>query len=330
MPSDKHNNVIQFPANDEAPAGGAAGERGDEAGAGKPNVARAVVAQGKIQAAAIIGKDIINEAIRLHGLLPLAAAALGRSLMGAVLLGLNLKDQDSLTLRIKGDGPLEGLLAQARPGGQVRGYVGNPGVELPKNAQNKLDVGGAVGRNGFLYVTKDMGLKEPYTGTAALVSGEIAEDLAAYFLHSEQTPSVVSLGVLIDVDGSCLAAGGFLIKALPGADDETLAEMEHWLEVLPPVSALAMQLGDAAELLQALFPKEELQALTLETWNFSCDCSRQRMEKALISLGEQELKDILEEDGKSQLRCNFCNNTFDFSANDLADLLAEAKKRSRT
>ncbi len=327
MPSNKDNNLIQFPLNGAATGLAGEGLEG-KINADKPSVARAVMAQGKVQAAAIIGKDIVNEAIRLHGLLPLAAAALGRGLMGAVLLGLNLKNQDSITLRIKGDGPLEGLLAQVRPDGQVRGYVGNPTVELPKNAQGKLDVGGAVGRNGFLYVTKDMGLKEPYTGTSALVSGEIAEDLAAYFLHSEQTPTVVSLGVMIDVDGSCLAAGGFLIKALPGADDATLEEMEHWLEVLPPVSSLALQLGDAAELLQALFPKEELQALTLENWTFSCDCSRQRMEKALISLGEQELKDILEEDGQTQLRCNFCNNTFDFSANDLAALLAAAKKRS--
>ena len=292
----------------------------------KKNLARGVFWNGQVQAAAFLATDAVNESIRLHDLSPLAAAALGRGLMGAAFLGLNLKDGDSVTLRIKGDGPIGGLLAQATSGGRLRGYVGNPGVELPLNGAGKLDVGGAIGREGYLYVSKDLGMKEPYTGTSELVSGEIAEDLAHYFYQSKQTPAAVSLGVLIDVDRSCRAAGGFIIKALPGADEAKLAGLEDWLSVLPPISSLADQLRDPEEMLRALFPQEEPEALTLESWRLACECGRKRLEKALISLGREELADMIENDGKAELRCQFCNKAYDFSKEDLEALLAEAKE----
>ena len=290
----------------------------------KSNLARGGFWGGQVQAAAFLATQVVDESIGLHDLSPLAAAALGRALMGAAFLALNLKGEDSVTLRIKGQGPLGGVLAQADAGGTLRGYVGNPRVDLPLNEAGKLDVGGAVGREGYLYVTKDLGLKEPYTGASELVSGEIAEDLANYFYKSEQTPAALSLGVLIDVDQSCKAAGGFIIKALPGADREKLARLEEWLAALPPVSSLACQLNDPEEMLRALFPQEEPENLTLESWRLACRCSRRRLEKAIISLGREELEDMIQKDGKAELRCQFCNKTYNFTKEELKTLLQEA------
>jgi molecular chaperone Hsp33 len=294
----------------------------------KDNLARAVVCNDKVQVATIVATDMVNESIRLHHLTPLAAAALGRSLMAAVFLGINLKNEDTVTLRILGDGPIGGIIAQADAKHHVKGYVANPGLELPLNDQGKLDVGGAVGK-GFMYVTRDLGLKEPYNSSAELVTGEIGEDLAHYFYQSEQLPVVVALGVLIDVDGSCKAAGGFLIKAMPGAEEENLTELEQWLSVLPPISALTDQLNDPAEILQALFPKEEPKGLTLENWSLHCDCNRERLEQIMIGLGPEELKDILEQDGKAELNCHFCNKTYQFDEQDLKHLLQESLKHSK-
>jgi len=290
------------------------------------NLARAVFLDGKVQAAAIVATDIVNESIKIHDLSPLAAACLGRGLMGACFLGLNLKNEDTVTLRFKGDGPLDGLLTQAVAGGKLRGYVGNPFVDLPLNEKGKLDVGGAIGHNGSLYVTKDMGMKEPYTGTSELITSEIAEDLAYYFLKSEQTPAAVSLGVLIDKDLSCKAAGGFIIKALPGADEEKLAATEQWISVLPPISMLTDQLQDPMEMLRALFPNEEPEALTTEDWKLCCDCSRERIEKALISIGEKDLTAMINEDHGAELTCQFCNKKYTFNEEELISLLNQAKK----
>lgn len=287
------------------------------------NLARAVVWNDQVQAAAIISTDMVNESIRRHQLTPVAAAALGRGLMSAVFLGLNLKSNDTITLRILGDGPLEGMITQAGADQKVRGYVGNAQLELPLSPQGKLDVGAAVGKEGELYVTKDMGLKEPYNSSCHLISGEIAEDLAYFFYQSEQCPVVVSLGVLIDVDGSCRTAAGYMIKALPGIEDTKLQALEDWLKVLPPVSALADQLGNPAEILQALFPKDQLVGLTEETWSYGCHCNRQRLERLLINMGAKQLKEIIEEDGKASLRCHFCGETYDFSKEDLEALVKE-------
>ncbi len=287
------------------------------------NLARAVVWDGQIQIAAIISTDMVNECIQRHQMTPVAAAALGRGMMAAVFLGLNLKSNDTITLRILGNGPLGGMITQAGADHKVKGYVGNSALDLPLSAQGKLDVGAAVGNEGDLYVTKDMGLKEPYTGSCHLISGEIAEDLAYYFHQSEQCPVVVSLGVLIDVDGSCHTAAGYMIKALPGIDDTKLQALEEWLNILPPVSALADQLGNPTEMLQALFPKETLSGLTEETWSFGCDCNRQRLERLLISMGPKELNEIIEQDGKASMRCHFCGNTYDFSQEDLEALVKE-------
>lgn len=293
--------------------------------AGRPqyNLARAVVWDDQVQVAAIISTEMVNESIRRHHLTPLAAAALGRGLMSAVFLGLNLKSNDTITLRILGDGPLGGMITQAGADQRVRGYVGNAQLELPLSPQGKLDVGAAVGKEGELFVTKDMGLKEPYNSSCHLISGEIAEDLAYFFHQSEQCPVVVSLGVLIDVDGSCRSAAGYMIKALPGIEDSKLQALEEWLQVLPPVSALAEQLGNPAEMLQALFPKDQLVGLTEETWVFGCDCNRQRLERLLINMGAKQLKEIIEEDGKATLRCHFCGDTYDFSKAELEALLKE-------
>lgn len=295
----------------------------------KDNLARALVADDKIQVAALVATDMVNESIRCHQLSPVAAAALGRGLMSAVFLSLNLKNEETITLRVLGDGPLGGMITQGRANGKVRGYVARPDIELPLNEQGKLAVGQAVGANGHLYVTKDMELKEPYVSSSALVSGEVAEDLAHYFFQSEQLPVAVSLGVLIDVDGSCLAAGGYLIKALPGADPEKLAALDDWIHCLPPISTLTHQLNDPVEMLQALFPQETPQALSTQHWQWQCDCNRGRLEKLLVGLGTDELRDVLEKDHQAEMICHFCGSKYIFDERDLQKLIGESERRDK-
>ncbi|MCI9186765.1 MAG: Hsp33 family molecular chaperone HslO [Oscillospiraceae bacterium] len=285
---------------------------------------RAITADGLVRAQAITGRDLVEKARTLHTLLPVATAALGRTLLAASLLGDMLKeDNASLTLQIKGGGPLGLVLAVSDSGGNVRGYVQNPHVELMEQHPGKLDVGGAVGTQGTLTVIKDFGYKEPYVGTIGLFSGEIADDLAMYFVESEQVPTACALGVLVGLDQSVTAAGGYLIQLLPGAGEDVISQIEAGVKKLGPVSAALDRGLDAEGLLREVLDGFELDILQTHPVEYRCACSRDRVVRALISLGRQELREMIEEQGQAELSCQFCDKVYRFSREELEEILAQ-------
>ena len=285
---------------------------------------RAITADGLVRAQAITGRDLVEKARTLHTLLPVATAALGRTLLAASLLGDMLKeDNASLTLQIKGGGPLGLVLAVSDSGGNVRGYVQNPHVELMEQHPGKLDVGGAVGTQGTLTVIKDFGYKEPYVGTIGLFSGEIADDLAMYFVESEQVPTACALGVLVGLDQSGTAAGGYLIQLLPGAGEDVISQIEAGVKKLGPVSAALDRGLDAEGLLREVLDGFELDILQTHPVEYRCACSRDRVVRALISLGRQELREMIEEQGQAELSCQFCDKVYRFSREELEEILAQ-------
>lgn len=270
-----------------------------------------------VRAFAAVTTALAEEARRRHDCYPVAAAALGRTMTAALLLAANLKTEEALTIRIAGDGPIGAVVADASPQGTVRGYVKNPHADLPvKNG--KLDVGGAVGQ-GHVHITRFTGLKQPFTGSVPLVSGEVAEDIANYLLVSEQTPSTVALGVLVDTDLTVAAAGGLLVQAMPGADDEVLAVVEKNLAALPPISQLVKDGEDAAAILGRVFAG--LPATVYEPANlvFYCQCSGERVEEMLVSLGPDELASMIEE-GQAEVRCHFCGEQYHFGRERLQEI----------
>ena len=286
-------------------------------------IVRAISSDGMVQAAAIYSRNLTERARQIHKTLPVATAALGRALAGASMMGNALKGQGaSLTLQIKGGGPLGTVLAVSDNEGNVRGYVTNPQVELPLRADGKLDVGGAVGHEGTLTVIKDLHMKEPYVGTIDLLGGEIAEDIADYFVESEQIPTACGLGVLVDRDQSVKAAGGYLIQLMPGATEDTIVKVEGGIMAAGPVSALLEQDPDPEKLLREVMSDFELKILETQPVAYKCYCSRERVERALISMGRKELEDLLREQGGCRLSCQFCDTVYDFSADDIRRLLA--------
>ncbi|MCI9393802.1 MAG: Hsp33 family molecular chaperone HslO [Oscillospiraceae bacterium] len=290
----------------------------------RDEMVRAITADGLVRAQAITGRDLVEKARTLHTLLPVATAALGRTLLAASLLGDMLKeDNASLTLQIKGGGPLGLVLAVSDSGGNVRGYVQNPHVELMEQHPGKLDVGGAVGTQGTLTVIKDFGYKEPYVGTIGLFSGEIADDLAMYFVESEQVPTACALGVLVGLDQSVTAAGGYLIQLLPGAGEDVISQIEAGVKKLGPVSAALDRGLDAEGLLREVLDGFELDILQTHPVEYRCACSRDRVVRALISLGRQELREMIEEQGQAELSCQFCDKVYRFSREELEEILAQ-------
>lgn len=286
-------------------------------------IVRAISGDGMVQAAAIYSRNLTERARQIHKTLPVATAALGRALAGASMMGNALKGQGaSLTLQIKGGGPLGTVLAVSDSEGNVRGYVTNPQVELPLRADGKLDVGGAVGHEGTLTVIKDLHMKEPYVGTIDLLGGEVAEDIAGYFVESEQIPTACGLGVLVDRDQSVKSAGGYLIQLMPGATEDTIVKVEGGIMAAGPVSALLEQDPDPEHLLRAVMSDFDLKILETQPVSYKCYCSRERVERALISLGRKELEEMLREQGGCQLSCQFCDTAYDFSKEDLERLLA--------
>lgn len=285
-------------------------------------IVRAMTGDGLVKAVSITGRDIVERARNIHKLLPMATAALGRTLMGASMMGDMLKEEKgSLTIQIKGGGPLGTILAVSDCEGNVRGYVQNPQVELMEKQPGKLDVGAAVGLEGTLTVIKDIGLKEPYVGSIGLFSGEIADDLAMYFVESEQIPTACALGVLVGLDQSVTAAGGYLIQLLPGAGEDLITKIEAGVRALGPVShALAGGL-DAEGMLRAVLG--DLEILEKHPVEYRCYCSRERVSRALISMGRKELTELLEEQGSAELTCQFCDAVYRFSREDLERLLKE-------
>ena len=275
-----------------------------------------------------ISTDLVQEAAKIHDTTPLASAGLGRVLTAAGLMGIMLKDDDNkLTLHFKGDGPARQILATAYGDGRVKGYISNPYVDLPLNDQGKLDVGGAVGHEGTLTVIKDLHMKEPYVGTIDLLGGEIAEDVAGYFVESEQIPTACGLGVLVDRDQSVKSAGGYLIQLMPGATEDTIVKVEGGIMAAGPVSALLEQDPDPEHLLRAVMSDFDLKILETQPVSYKCYCSRERVERALISLGRQELEDMIRQQGGCQLSCQFCDTVYDFSKEELEQLLASLQEK---
>ena len=289
----------------------------------RDEIVRAVTSDGLVQAAAVTGRSIVERARNIHTTLPVATAALGRALMAASLMGDALKgDNSSLTLQIKGGGPLGTVLAVSDSSGNVRGYVQNPHVELMEIEPGKLDVGRAVGETGTLTVMKDLGMKEPYVGSIGMFTGEIADDIAMYFVESEQIPTACALGVLLDTDQSVTSAGGYLIQLLPGADLDMIEKIEAGVRRVGAVSK-ALQGGmDAEDLLRAVLSDFELEVLDRHDVEYRCYCTRQRVERALISMGREELSAMLAEQGEADLTCQFCDNIYHFTKEELESLLA--------
>ncbi len=286
-------------------------------------IVRAISTDGMVQAAAICSRGLTERARQIHKTLPVATAALGRALAAASMMGNALKsDGASLTLQFKGGGPLGTVLAVSDNEGNVRGYVTNPHTDLPLRPDGKLDVGGAVGHEGTLTVIKDLHMKEPYVGTIDLLGGEIAEDVAGYFVESEQIPTACALGVLVDRDQSVKSAGGYLIQLMPGAGEDTVARVEGGVMAAGPVSAILERNDDPEALLRAVMSDFDLKILETCPVSYKCYCSRQRVERALISLGRSELEQMLAEQGGCQLTCQFCDAVYDFSADDLRALIA--------
>ena len=289
----------------------------------RDQLVRAISKDGLIKVSAVSTRDLTERARQIHRTLPVATAALGRLLAGASMMGNALKEEAaSLTLQIKGGGPLGTLLAVSDHLGNVRGTVENPGVDIPLREDGKLDVGTAVGNQGTLTVVRDLRMKEPYVGSVGLLWGEIAEDIALYFVESEQVPTACGLGVLVDRDQSVLAAGGYLVQLLPGAEDETAAQLEAALRAAGPVTELLRQEPDPEALLHRALPGLELEILEKSPIAYRCDCSRERMERALVSLGREELRAMIDEQGGAELTCRFCDNIQRFSKEELEALLA--------
>ena len=281
-------------------------------------IVRAISSDGLVQAAAICSRDLTERARQIHKLLPVGTAALGRTLSAASLMGNALKGAGaSLTLQIKGGGPLGTVLAVSDNLGNVRGYVTNPQVDIPLREDGKLDVGGAVGREGTITVIKDLHMKEPYVGTIDLLGGEIAEDVAAYFVESEQIPTACGLGVLVDRDQSVKAAGGYLIQLLPGATEDTIVKVEGGIMAAGNVSAILDKDDDPEHMLRQVMSDFDLKILETCPVEYRCYCSRQRVERALISLGKDELQHILDEQGHCSMTCQFCDAVYDFSGDEL-------------
>ncbi len=289
-------------------------------------IIRATAAGGQIRAFASTTRELAEEARRAHNTSPVATAALGRLLTAAGMMGITMKgEEDLLTIKIQGDGPIGGLTVTADSAGNVKGYVFNPNVMLPPNEKGKLDVGGALG-NGVLSVIKDIGLKEPYVGQTILVTGEIAEDLTYYYATSEQTPSSIALGVLMNKNNTVRQAGGFMIQMMPGASDEIIDRLEFRLKEITSITSL-LDAGNTPEMvLDHILGDMDLEINEKVPTRFYCNCSKERVEKALISTGKKELQEMIDEGKTIEVNCHFCNRNYSFTVEELRDLLARASR----
>lgn len=288
-------------------------------------IIRATAAKGQIRAFAATTRELVEYARSAHNLSPVATAALGRLLTAGSMMGVMMKgEKDLLTIKINGDGPIEGLTVTADSKGNVKGYAYNPGVMLPPNAKGKLDVGGALGV-GVLSVIKDIGLKEPYEGQTILVTGEIAEDLTYYFATSEQTPSSVALGVLMNRDNTVRQAGGFILQLLPGASEEVISGLEEKLAGVSSITSLLDEGKTPEMILEYLLGDFDLEILDRMPAAFRCNCSKNRIEKALISVGKHELQDMIEDGKTIEVNCHFCNKNYPVTVEELKTLMEQAK-----
>ena len=287
---------------------------------------RAIARDAGIQISAAVTTGLVERARQIHDTSPVATAALGRTLTATAIMGSQLKTDDgSVTVQVKGNGPLGTIVCVGDADGWVRGYLQNPACELPLRADGKLDVGGGVGR-GYLMVIKDIGLKDPVTGTVALVNGEIAEDLTRYFAESEQIPSACALGVLVDTDRTVRCAGGWLVQLMPGVKDSDIDRLEANLAKLAPMTAMLDKGMTPEEIVLAVLDGFAVDFLQTDTVGYRCACSRDKVERALISMGRTELAKMAEEQEKSEVTCQFCDKIYTFTRAELQQLLRQAEK----
>ena len=278
--------------------------------------------EGKVSIKCISSTNMVEEARRVHDLSPVASAALGRLLTITSIMGYETKtDKGSITNQIKGNGPLGMLTAVAESNGNVKGYVANPQVDIPLNKENgKLDVGTAVGKEGMLYIIKDLGMGKPYSGMTPIISGEIAEDFTNYFATSEQTPSVIALGVLVDKNG-IRAAGGYKLSLMPDATEEIIEKIEESLKNIEPISKMLDENKTLEEIAKTVTGDENIEVLEEIHPEYKCNCSKEKCEKGLIAIGKDELETIIKEEEKIEIVCNFCNKKYEFTREDLKKLI---------
>lgn len=292
------------------------------------HIIRATAADGLIKILAVDTKETIETARNTHKTLPVATAALGRALTAASMLGSDLKGEGaSLTIRIDGGGPLGSITVVSDTEGNVRGYLQNPAVDIPRKHTGKLDVGAAVGTNGLLTVIKDLNLKEPYIGSTKLVSGEIAEDITAYLAESEQIPAACGLGVLLDTDQSVSAAGGYIVQLLPGAEEALIQQLEDNIRSIPPVTTMLTN-GSLEDMLAQVLSGFSYHILESHPVEYRCYCSRKRVESALRSIGAQELKEMAQEGRNVEVTCQFCDQVQVFTPEEIRDLATQAAAKS--
>ena len=292
----------------------------------KDYLVRAVGFNGQIRAFAARTTETIGEAQKRHHTWPVVSAALGRSMTASVMMGAMLKGEDKITVKVEGNGPIGAMVIDADAKGNVRGFVTHGQVHFDLNPQGKLDVRAGVGTEGFLSVVKDLGMKDMFSSQVPIVSGEIAEDFTYYFATSEQVPSSVGLGVLVNPDNTILAAGGFIIQLMPGCEEETIAALEKHLATIEPVSKLIEKGMTPEEILTAVLGQEaNVQFLSTMPVQFQCACSKERYSRALMGLGVQELEEMIEEEGNIETQCHFCLETYHFSEAELQSLVNEIK-----
>ncbi|HEX7055849.1 MAG TPA: Hsp33 family molecular chaperone HslO [Bacilli bacterium] len=296
-------------------------EKRDETPVQKDEIVRGTALDGMVWVIAARTTHLVEELRRRHHTYPVATAALGRAATAGAMMGAMLKGEQKLTVQIKGNGPLGQIVVDANAHGEVRGYVRNAQVDLPLNAKGKLDVAGAIGTTGFLHVIKDLGMKEPYGGSSPLVSGELGEDFTYYFAQSEQTPSAVALGEMINPDASVKAAGGLIVQLLPGLKDEQIGRLEQKLAALPPITAMLDEGAALEEIAERVVgPFAVLGKMQV---HFHCNCSRERVEQALASLGQEEVRQMLKQDGQAEVVCHFCHESYRFGPEQLQRIIAK-------
>lgn len=289
----------------------------------KDYIIRGTAANNSIRFFAATTKEMVETTRQVHNTTPVATAALGRLMTAGAMMGAMLKgEKDILTLQIKGNGPIGGIVVTTDSKSNVKGYVYNPYVDIPLKSNKKLDVSGALGI-GILNVIKDIGLKDPYIGQTHLVSGEIAEDLTYYFANSEQTPSSVALGVLIDRDHTVKQSGGFIIQLMPDIDDEVINQLEESLSNMPPITTLLNEGRTPEDIVNIVLSSMEVEIYETIDTKFYCNCSKERVEKALISIGRKDIEEMIDEGKPLELNCHFCNKNYELTIDDLKAMLSE-------
>ena len=288
---------------------------------------RAIDETGSIRVFVASSTNAVQKAREIHNTSPVSTAAIGRVMTSAFLMGNTIKNkEDKISIQVTGDGLIKNIIAIANSDGEVKAYISNPRADLPLKSKGKLDVGGAIGK-GMLTVIKDLGMREPYIGQTELVSGEIAEDLAHYFATSDQQPSAVALGVLVDKDYTVKSAGGYIIQVLPNAEEEVISKLEENIANADPVSTLIDKGYRPEDILEYVCKDLDMKILEKKELKFVCDCCEDRMEAALVSIGEKDLTEIIEEDGQAEICCQFCDTKYQFDKDSLMNILEKAKTK---